>query len=214
VCSDDTWSALQRDKEFAFLLTMARVSNALKFGIASAYGAGEELSPAGARQGMGRFLYLTGIVHELVAFRDEHRDEWSGLTAFQQIFSVLEDIALDREVTELLNKVRNRAAFHIDPSLPGRVLPQFPNDSYSFVTGRGTRRMDSNFELADIVTFAFIFGNIDNLDAMYQRFERFRVSLNKLVSDFSRKADSVLLQRLVARGFRIEAVPDGETESS
>jgi hypothetical protein len=77
VCSAEQFDReLRDDKEFAFLVTAARLSSAIKFGSAAVHGAGRRNSNARSKQGFGEFLYLAGIVHEALALRATHAHKW------------------------------------------------------------------------------------------------------------------------------------------
>ena len=69
--------------------------------------------------------------------------------------------------------------------------------------------MDANYELADLVTFGFIFEAPANVPKMSERLSRFRAFMDALLLSFTRKADRFIINRLRARGFTITEVPSG-----
>jgi hypothetical protein len=119
----------------------------------------------------------------------------------------------DPRIAEPLRAIRNRAVFHFDPTVAGRVLPTFPVESFSFATGVGARRLDINNELSDLVTFAFLFGSVDDLHAMATRFDHVRQTVYLLAAELVEKLDDVTLSRLRQRGFRFEEVAPDESVS-
>lgn len=191
------------------MITIARAVNALKFGIAAANGTPKTATPENDRQRFNAVQYLGGLMHEMREFRDRYQDEWSGLTVFREVFSILDDESLDKETLKILRNTRNRAAFHLDPNVATSTLPKLPIEPFSFTAGVGRMRMASNNELADIVTFAFIYGHSDDMERMYERFSRYFDKLRALAVRFVENADRVLVSRAIQRGFRFEALPEG-----
>src|SRR3954453_7237585 len=94
MCSEEQFVELRHDKEFAFLITAARMINALRFGIAAVTGTARRPDPGSERVRACAFQYMCGLMHELLEFRDKHGKNWEGLTAYQAIFSVLDESRL------------------------------------------------------------------------------------------------------------------------
>jgi hypothetical protein len=205
---------LRHDKEFAFLITMGRMINALRFGTTAMNALGKRQDPGGDRVRMGAFLYVCGLIHELLVFCADHEDEWSSLTAYRDIFRLLDESQLNRTTVELLRAIRNRTAFHFDPSIPGRVLMKIPLDSYAFLAGDGRNRDISNFEFPDIITFAFLFGHLDDPARMFERFSEFFDELSMLTVRFLENAEDAVVTRLLDRGVRFEDRPADEEMAS
>jgi hypothetical protein len=211
-CSADQFADFRHDKEFWFITTMGRVINSLHFAILASRGQKDRTDPASDRVRMAAFLYICGVMHEVLEFRTKHEAEWSELTTFRRVFEEFDEPRVSKKTVELLQAIRNRAAFHIDPSIPSRVLSQFPREGYTFAVGEGKKRNRSNFEFPDIVTFAFIFGSPQNLSAMYERFSDFYDDLQRLTVRFIEHTEDVLMARLIERGFRFEEGPPPGTE--
>jgi hypothetical protein len=209
-CSAEQFGDLRHDKEFWFLITVGRTINALHFALIVSRAQKERTDPASDRVRMAAFLYICGLMHEVLEFQANHFKEWGGLTTFRRVFEGLEDSQLSDRSKELLHAIRNRAAFHIDPSVPSRVLAQFPLEGYAFAVGDGAKRSRSNFELPDIVTFAFLFGSLNDLPQMYERFSGFYDELQQLTVGFIQHAEDVVLARLVERGFRFQELAQDE----
>ena len=160
-------------------------------------------------QPIGAFLYLSGVIYELIQFRDETRDRWSGLTAYHEVFRALDERSVDAETAQLLAKIRKRTAFHVKIDVAERVLPKVRAQPIAFMVSQGSRRTEMSYELADFVTFGFLFGHLDDLGKAHARFAEYFATLQCLVRDFLRRTDGVLLDRLRERGFRIEERPLG-----
>jgi len=211
-CSADQFAVLRTDKEFAFLLTLARVVNALKFGV-EAYGGAQSMSPMDERHRVGAFMYLSAVLHEVLELKKSAEKEWGDLPFFTQVFAALDENILDKKTGELLNKIRNRAAFHFDPTVAARTLPRLPAEPFVFITAIGRNRMNSNYELADIITFGFVFDAPADVDSLSKRLSEFRPRLDTLLRDFIKAVDDLVLQRLLAKGLRIVERPSGYFKS-
>jgi hypothetical protein len=210
-CSGDVFAELRQDREFTFLVAISRITNALKFGMAAMNDQGQESTPRADRQRMNAFLYVAGALHETFVFLERAECE-AGQTAYIAVKRVLEAAMSDPAIAQPLAAIRNRTAFHFDPSIAGRVLPTFPAESFSFATGIGGRRLDISNELSDIVTFTFLFGSISDLPTMAAKFEHVRKTVYDLAATVVETLDDVTFSRLRQRGFRFDAVSPEQAE--
>ena len=205
VCSGDLFATLRASEEFAFLLTLSRVLNALKFGVETHRAGGTERTPVAERRRIGSFLYLASALHETLQLKKASESKWGKFPVFVEVFDVFNEKNLDATTIELLNRIRNRASFHFDPTIAERILPQFPGESFAFLTASGRDPMNSNYELSDLITFSFIFESSANADKLAAQLATFRPALDSLLSSFISRADRTLVRRLLALGF--EMVP-------
>lgn len=208
-CSSAVFASLRKDPEFAFLVTLARVINALKFGAEVHPTADHARTPVVERRQVGALLYLGGIVHEVLELRKASVKNWGHLPAYQAVFSILDDAMVDKEMAKWLHAMRNRAAFHFDMDIARRTLPTFPTEPFAFIAAKGRDRMDANYELADLVTFVSIFKASANVSLLKERLTRFRQRLDAILPAFIRAADRYMMTRLLELGFTIVALPPG-----
>jgi hypothetical protein len=167
------FESVRADPEFAFLMTLARVVNALKFGVEVHPTAEDARTPVVERRLVGALLYLGGIVHEILELHKASMKAWGHLPGYQVVFGVLDEVRADTEMTKWLHAMRNRAAFHFDMDIAQRALPKLPPEPFTFLTATGRRTMDANYELADIVTFMSIFKTYPETRLLGQRLSRF-----------------------------------------
>jgi len=167
------------------------------------------MSPVDERHRIGSLLYLSGVLHEVLELKKTAEKEWSDLAIFSEVFSLFDENVVDDKTADLLTKIRNRAAFHFDPTLAQRTLPRLPAEPFTFITATGRDPMNANYELADIITFGFIFDAPADVDMLSKKLGVFRPKLDSLLRDFVKRTDNLLLRRLVARGFRIVERPSG-----
>ena len=208
-CSADVFAKLRKDEEFAFLLTLSRVLNALKFGVETHRAGGAERTPAAERRRTGAFLFLASALHETLELRKAGEAKWGKLAIFQEAFAVFDEKSLDSETQTLLNRIRNRASFHFDPTIASRALSDFPNEYFAFLAANGRDTMNGNYELADFITFGFIFEASGNVQKLAEGLVRFRPVLDSLLRSFISNADRLLVRRLLALGFEIVERPEG-----
>ena len=209
VCSADVFAGLRADPEFAMLLTVARIVNAVKFGVQAHRDAGIAHTPAAERQRIGAQLLLAGLLHEVLEFQKRAGKDWGELEAFKSVFAVFNPGHLDAETVGLLDRMRNRAAFHFDAAVAARSLPKMPVEPFAFLVASGADPMQANYELADLVTFGFVFNATGNVQRLGAGLPPFRRQLDALLSAFVRNADQVIFKHLVARGFTIVERPPG-----
>jgi hypothetical protein len=208
-CTGELFADLRSDKEFAFLVTLARIVNALKFGVDVHRSGGDERTPTLERRRVGALLYLAGILHEVIQLRNAAEKQWGEVPGFKEVFGVLDESKVDSETADVLHRIRNRAAFHFDTTVAVRSLPELPAEAFTFIAALGRDPMDSNYELADLVTFGFIFEAPADVQRLSERLARFRKSLDTLLGNFVRQADRFIINRLLARGFTINEVAPG-----
>lgn len=208
-CTGEVFRELRSDREFAFLVSLARIVNALKFGVASHRAAAEDLTPAAERQRVGSTFYLAGVLHEVLEFRSAAAKRWGDLTSFRDVFATLDDSSVDEGTAEVLRRIRNRAAFHFDPAVAEKNVPQLPAEPFTFLAATGKDPFESNYELADLITFGFIFEAPTDVVRLNAGLRPFRSKLDELLLAFIRRADSVMVSRLLKLGFTILSRPDG-----
>jgi hypothetical protein len=208
-CSAAVFDRLRTDREFAFLTTLARVLNATKFGVEAHRTYAEELTPIGERHRVGALLYLAAVVHEILELKKKAETDYSDLPAVSTVFSVFSEDRLDAELVTVLHRIRNRAAFHFDVAAAERALPRLPAEPFTFVAAVGRDPMTANYELADIVTFGFLFDAYADVDQLSARLKAFRPKLDRLLLDFVKAADQYLFKRLRELGFVVAPRPEG-----
>lgn len=208
-CTGELFGDLRNDTEFAFLVTLARIVNALKFGVDVHRSGGDERTPTLERRRVGALFYLAGVLHEVLQVRTAAEKHWGEVSGFKEVFGVLDESKVDPETAEVLRRIRNRAAFHFDTTVAVRSLPELPAEPFTFIAALGRDPMDANYELADLVTFGFIFEAPADVQQLSERLSRFRKSLDTLLGNFVRQADRFIINRLLARGFTITEVAPG-----
>ena len=156
-CSAEVFAVLRNDREFAFLVTLARVVNAIKFGVDVHRSGGDAQIPTLERRRIGAQFYLAGVLHEVLKLRDVAQKNWVNVPGFAEAFDLLDKSRVDPDMAAVLDRIRNRAAFHFDMTVAESSLSKLPVEPFTFIAGIGRDRMDANYELADLVTFGFIF---------------------------------------------------------
>ena len=213
ICSGEVFARLRKDEEFAFLLTLSRVLNALKFGVETHRAGGTERTPVAERRRVGAFLYLASALHETLQLKKAAESKWGKLPVFVEVFEAFDEEKLDAETIRLLNRIRNRASFHFDPTVAGRALSELPDEPFAFLTATGRDTMNSNYELADLITFGFVFEATGNVEKLAASLTTFRPILDSLLGTFISKSDRILVRRLLALGFEIVDRPEGSFHS-
>lgn len=213
ICSGEVFARLRKDEEFAFLLTLSRVLNALKFGVETHRAGGIERTPVAERRRVGAFLYLASALHETLQLKKAAESKWGKLPVFVEVFEAFNEERLDAATVRLLNRIRNRASFHFDPTVAARALSELPEEPFAFLTATGRDPMNSNYELADLITFGFVFEATGNVEKLAASLTIFRPILDSLLSTFISKSDRILVRRLLALGFEIVDRPEGSFHS-
>src|SRR5205823_4767195 len=173
----------------------------------------DEVTPAADRQRMQAFMYLAAVIHEILEFRDKTVSTWSGLSAYRSVFTVVDESLVSAQASDMLHKIRNRAAFHFQADLIEKTMPTLPNEPFVMLSGHGTGRMSANYDLADLLTFGFLFGSMTDAPVAFERYQEFSAVLRPLVANFIQVADRVIFSRLIDRGCRIAERPDGTYRS-
>jgi hypothetical protein len=207
-CPAELFGTLKEDKEFVFLVSLARLVSVVKFYIAAKDGVLGDTSPAAERQHMVAFYQLSGVLHEILEFQRKTEAEWSGLSAYQYAFRPFTGSDLDKHTRELLTAIRNRAAFHFDIHVASTQLRKLPDEEYTLASSVGRNHMALNYEISDFVTFSHMFGSLQSDGVTHARLSRFRKLTWELIDQFMQRADDVAITRLIKRGCRV--VPLGE----
>jgi hypothetical protein len=221
---------LRNEAEFAFLVTLSRIVSAMLFGIdaLNQYAAKATDPPRsdaerlmanarGERQVFEAFLYLTSALHSAIDCLDNAAPQLGHLASFQAVRASLESPQMDEDAVELMQVVRNRAGFHFDPSIAGRVVPTMPHADVVFCVGEGATYGSIHYTTAWLVTMDFIFGGgkkVKDPAATRVRFEKLIAAVHDVGSNFIRVATDQIMERLHAKGFRVvNILPDEEFAS-
>ena len=203
----ETFANLRNDKETHFLLVLARMVDALKFGVRAMQSVQESKAPAADRQRVGVLLHMSATLNEIVDFRKKYGDTWGSLTAFDTAYSALNRVLTDPDLAAAMGKLRNKAAFHFDPEIAGQVLRQLPAQDVVFATGQGTNRFEMGYDLADIVALAFALDVVDDLGSLPEKVSRLLAATGTMARAFVLAADGIILDRLAQRGWRFASAP-------
>lgn len=157
--SSEAGIRLRTNEPLHDLLSLQRIANALRFAMASALSHGKDLTPDATRQRLSAFLYTCGIVAEALLFLPRLNKHFKGKAAFEQYVRPLLD---DKEVqllrTTYLTPIRNKAVFHNDRVVMEQGLGRIWMKSYPIIGGSTLRAGDTYYNLADIVTIAYLIG--------------------------------------------------------
>ena len=208
-CRAENLQRLRADREFHLMCTIGHAVNAFRFAMGAVNGTPKEPTPLNDRQRTGGVLYAAGWLHEMLNFRETHAKKWGDLPLFHAVFGILDDATTDADTAELLESLRNRAVFHLDPSIPGGVLPRLSSESLTFAWGIGPRPMDANFDLPDFLLFAHLFMQDNDLKATHGRFRDFHARIRRLAVRFVETAEREIFSRLHAHGFELDRLPSG-----
>ncbi len=201
-CSAELFARIRDTREFAVLVTLGRVASAVKFGIeAHRYWSDVAESPLAERQRVSAMLYLAAVVHEAYELKTRLEQEASLDRQLAGVFDVLADERFDRQFNEDIHRIRNRAAFHFDIAVAQQALPEFPAESFAFITSEGRDPMNANYELTDMVYLGFMFGAPADVAKLTTRLTAFRPTLDTLLREFTKATDQYLFSRLSALGF-------------
>jgi hypothetical protein len=209
-CSGEVFARVRDTPEFAFLVTLGRVINAVKFGIeAHRHWSDDGETPRAERQRLGSLLYLAAALHEVLELKRTVEQDAGANSAAAAVFGVFSEDKLDRQFAEDLRRIRNRGAFHFDSAVAQQSLSKFPAEPFTFITSVGVDPMDANYELADIVSVTFMFGSGADVPKLNVRLSTFKTKLDRLLLDFVSAADQYLFKRLTELGFRLLERPGG-----
>jgi hypothetical protein len=199
-CAAEVFGRVRDTEEFAFLATLGRVVNAVKFGIeAHRHWSDDSESPRAERQRLGALRYLAAALHEVLELKKKVEEDRPPDPAAVAIFAVFSEDRLDHQFAEDLRRIRNRGAFHFDSAVAEQTLPKF--EPFTFITSVGRDPMDANYELADIISLTFIFGSGVDIPKLNSRLSGFKTKVDSLLLEFVRASDQHTFKRLVELGF-------------
>jgi hypothetical protein len=169
------------DEGFLEIIRLMRAVNSLRLGQhalslhKSAEGDGEGADgaeyPSLARARNASFLYLSGLLYEIVVRGPAIGRFYHRLPDYDRYASLIEGIKSDTETFEVLGAIRDKFTFHFDRAELKKGINALPHDP--FVVVHGYRRTSAEFyyELADSAALAYLI-DLHEYENLADRFDR------------------------------------------
>jgi hypothetical protein len=206
--SAEEFERFRADPQFATLLTLARVVNALQFCFHALLEPGGGDEPAHLRQRMNALLFSAGILHEGFAVAQTLGKHFRGRDSYQNGFrKLLADPVTQRLRSTVLQTMRNDIAFHFNPDVAAAVLKGLNLDKYVFVTGVGPREGRMYYQLADEIVFNHLIGEGRSQEEEAQALKQLLIDFTYVISGFVNAASTLIPDVLVDMGWKGDFEP-------
>lgn len=156
VMNRDELATLRQNSVFRGAILLARACNLLRFGLAAGLDQGNADGSAHARQRAGSFFLLSAVLEELFKRAiPSLRERLSHLDGWTQLEHILQSEQTSALRKAALERLRNKAVFHLEDAMIEEGLAALPNGEYALAHGDSTAFMDVYFDFADRVAAAF-----------------------------------------------------------
>jgi hypothetical protein len=194
VLPEDRWNELREDPTFHAILKLCRIANTLRFVQTAPFGIEASDSPAASRQRLSSFLYNAALVSEALKTTQTLGKYFRNMPEFINGLGALHrDSETERIKTELLDRARNQAVYHIEDALPKESLAKISlAPPYIFAAASGERTVDVHYPLADWVFLNYILGTPEDGDTFKERYASAFKDLMQLSQKLDDAADALI----------------------
>jgi hypothetical protein len=203
--SAEEFDRYREDPQFATLLTLARVVNALQFCFHAMLEPGDGDEPAHLRQRMNGLLFSAGILHEGFAVAQtlgkHFRDRESYRDGFRKL---LANPVTQKLRSTVLQTMRNEIVFHFNPDVAPTVLKTLKLDKYVFIAGVGPQEGQTYFQLADEIVFNHLVDTHRSGEDETQVLREMFSDFSYVISGFIKAAQALVPDVLIQMGWQGE----------
>jgi hypothetical protein len=204
-CDQPTFERCKDDEKFAYIVTLARVVNAIYFVYSAISGISNDDSPGAKRDRFNSYLFGSAIMYEGLALIRKMNQPFFEDALFQNgLRLLLKDKTAQQIERAHLNPARHGAVFHFDPNAFAEVIGQASCEECPFVSGRGSTRKGMSYQFADIIAGEILIGFAANTEEFYSALEHAMVETNALLNRFTGDAEELISQHLSQWGFKRE----------
>ena len=194
------WDAVRDDPTFQMALLLARMVDAIKFGLSGLNMVRGIDSPGADRQRAGLIIYLASTVNELLAFRKQHPGLFGSNSILTHPYSAMDAVSIPDHVKAAMGRLRNQSVFHFDPTVVQAAITHVPSQELVLVSGEGNHTLNLSYDLMDILMLASAFNLGGDLSALRQHANQLMDAALAMATAFVTTADDVVLEALVRYG--------------
>jgi hypothetical protein len=201
VCTSEQFEDFRHRDEFKALLTLARVSNALRF-FQLTYPLTDEDTPSIRRQRINCFLFMASALYEALSYASTLGRYFEEHPTFRETFGTLLGSDEVRGLrTGILRHLRNKVTFHFEEELLGKALEELDLAHLRFVTGTGRRAGDTYFDMADEVASHAVLLADDEEVYPFSELEELMRKTVRISGEFLGCADQLITDELRRMGW-------------
>lgn len=205
VCDAATFDKCQKDKKFAYIVTLARAVNALNFVNSVMVDTQSKDDPAAMRDRFNSYLFGSAIMYEALKLVRSMTHVFRDDDAFQNgLRMLLKDPTAKQIERTHLNPARHQAVFHFIPETFADIISKTTQIDSPFLSSRGKRRGNVNYAYADVVAGEILVGLSSNTEEFFSVLGDAMGKTRDLVIRFADDAERLIGHHLKAWGFKKE----------
>lgn len=208
-CDRETFERCVTDNKFAYIVTLARSVNALRFVDVAMDHAGMGDAPEAKRARFNSYLFASAILYESFKLIKAMSRTFKDDAVFQDRLRPFLRDKLAQEVERThLDPARNGAVFHFLPHRFAAIMDNTTVDHCSFVLGRGNENRNAYYSFADVVAGEILMGYAANSEEFYAQLGEAMTNTRNLVIQFANAAEMLIGHHLVQWGFVMAEVDE------
>jgi hypothetical protein len=202
------------EEPFLEIIRLMRAVNSLRFGqhalsvYESAEGNGEGADgieyPSLTRARNSSFLYLSGLLYEIVVRGPAIGKFYRALPDYERYAGLLEAIKSDTETFEILRTIRDKFTFHFERAEMRKGISAVPHDPFVVLHGYKRTSAELYYELADMTVLAYLI-DLHQYEDLADRFDRVIGRTTDYLVEFLTVADRIIGQALKAHGWKSQS---------
>jgi hypothetical protein len=198
----DRMNALKSDEPFRQILVLGRMLNSLRVLEITYLADAQTEKPAGARQRIGAFLFIAGVLFEGLQLTTRLGRHFRKNKAWQgRIVPLLSSHRFERLFSGNLKPIRDQAVFHFFEDSYADPLKEFDLEEIIVVTGYGKRQGQIYYELSDLLAIDLFTGPAPSADEQIARAKQLIEATKDLLLDLIHAGEAVIAEYCRSQGF-------------
>lgn len=158
--------------------------------------------PSLTRARNSSFLYLSGLLYEIVVRGPAIGRFYRALPDYERYAGLLERIRSDTETFEILRTIRDKFTFHFERAEMKKGINALPHDRFVVMHGYKRTSAELYYELADLAALAYLI-DLHEYEDLADRFDRVIGRTTEYLVEFLTVADRIIGHALKAHGVEI-----------
>jgi hypothetical protein len=203
-CDRRTFEKCQADERFAYIVALARSTNALNAVHSFLMLVGKEPIPKASRDRLNSYFFASAILYEMLKLIRRMNKVFLDDEMFQvHLRTILKDPVATKIEQDHLKHVRHEAVFHFDPESFAETISKATVNECVFIESLGQLQGDINYSFADVVAAEILAGVAQDTEEFYSVLEDTMANTRALVVTFIPAAEKFIRHHLRQWGFTL-----------
>jgi len=191
---------LRDSGELHLALLLARMIDALRFGMSAAVESRDKATAHGDQQRHSFISYTASVLNEIEDWRKSHHHEIEAFPPFAEALAAMDAVTVEPTLRAAMGRLRNKIVSHFDSQPFESVIASFSADGFHFAEGKGNRLLAESNDLANAVVLVYALQIEPDLEGFYERTMALMDAVAARANAFGTTGRTALQRHLLSRG--------------